>query len=65
GFSDLTAIVGGLPDLRREDLPPCRFVARCDRASDQCHNFPLPQQQLTQNHQVACWHPLEMMDEKQ
>jgi peptide/nickel transport system ATP-binding protein len=59
GFDDLIPILGNLPDLRRADLPPCRFVSRCDRATPHCDSAPLQQQQLTQDHQVACWHPLE------
>ena len=58
GFADLIPIAGNLPDLRRQDLPPCRFVSRCDRATDQCHQSPLTQQPITPTHQVACWHPL-------
>ncbi|MEO0644861.1 MAG: ABC transporter ATP-binding protein [Cyanobacteria bacterium J06650_10] len=58
GFDDLIPIAGGLPDLRQKHLPPCRFVHRCDRATEQCHQSPLPQQQITENHKVACWHPL-------
>ena len=26
-----------LPDLRRADLPACRFAERCERASERCH----------------------------
>ncbi|MEL7350007.1 MAG: ABC transporter ATP-binding protein [Cyanobacteria bacterium P01_A01_bin.116] len=58
GFDDLVPILGNLPDLRREDLPPCRFISRCDRATEQCSNTSLQQQQLTKDHQVACWHPI-------
>ncbi|MEM9977516.1 MAG: ABC transporter ATP-binding protein, partial [Cyanobacteria bacterium P01_D01_bin.2] len=36
GFEDLIPILGGLPDLRRDDLPPCRFISRCDRATEAC-----------------------------
>ncbi|EDX84514.1 Oligopeptide/dipeptide transporter domain family protein [Synechococcus sp. PCC 7335] len=60
GFNDLVPILGDLPDLRRADLPPCRFISRCDRATDQCFSAPLLEQQITQDHQVACWHPLEI-----
>ncbi|MEO0760002.1 MAG: ABC transporter ATP-binding protein [Cyanobacteria bacterium J06648_16] len=60
GFSDLIPILGSLPDLRRTDLPPCRFVARCDRTTDRCHQQPLPQQEMTPEHRVNCWHPLEV-----
>jgi len=58
GFDDLVPILGNLPDLRREDLPPCRFISRCDRATEHCSQTPLQRQQLTKSHQVACWHPI-------
>ena len=58
-FSDLIPILGGLPDLRQKNLPPCRFVSRCDRVTEQCHSAPLLEQQVAKAHQVACWHPLE------
>ena len=58
GFNDLAPILGNLPDLRRSDLPPCRFVSRCDQATDPCHNQPLVNTQVTETHQVSCWHPL-------
>src|SRR5216684_570456 len=38
----LAAIPGGLPDLRRIDLPVCRYSARCERHSDDCMVPPLP-----------------------
>ncbi|MEO1590826.1 MAG: ABC transporter ATP-binding protein [Cyanobacteria bacterium J06632_22] len=58
-FDDLIPIPGSLPDLRRTNLPPCRFVSRCDRATDPCHQHPLPSEEITANHHVYCWHPLE------
>jgi len=54
----LHPVPGQLPDLRRTDLPPCRFVERCDRASAQC-NASLPVLDAAAIHGVACWHPLE------
>ena len=57
-FDDLVPILGNLPDLRRTDLHACRFVGRCDRASDACHTQPLLPQALADDHQVNCWHPL-------
>jgi peptide/nickel transport system ATP-binding protein len=53
----LQPVPGRLPDLRRTDLPPCRFSQRCERVSPQCQQ-PLPRLDLTQDHAVACWHPL-------
>ncbi|MEO1404841.1 MAG: oligopeptide/dipeptide ABC transporter ATP-binding protein, partial [Cyanobacteria bacterium J06635_1] len=58
GFDDLIPILGSLPDLRRTDLPPCRFVGRCDRATEQCHQQPLRVQQMGEGHWVGCWEPL-------
>ena len=59
GFDDLIPILGSLPDLRRKDLPPCRFVGRCDRATDDCHQSPLHIQHFDDDHWAACWHPLD------
>jgi peptide/nickel transport system ATP-binding protein len=53
----LAPIAGSLPDLRRNDLPACRFADRCDRASDQCRAA-LPPLDPGATHAVACWHPL-------
>ena len=30
------SIPGSLPDLRRDDLPPCRFAARCTQRLPEC-----------------------------
>ena len=51
-IATLASIPGSLPDLRRDDLPSCRFHARCDRAQDDCISSPLP------NGAVRCLHPL-------
>ncbi|MEM9808685.1 MAG: ABC transporter ATP-binding protein [Cyanobacteria bacterium P01_D01_bin.56] len=59
GFDDLIPILGSLPDLRRKDLPPCRFISRCDRASETCQKEDLAYQQIGDDHWVGCWHPLE------
>ena len=48
----LASIPGSLPDLRRNDLPSCRFHARCERARDDCVLTPLPRDA------VRCLHPL-------
>ena len=48
----LASIPGNLPDLRRNDLPSCRFHARCERARDDCVSTPLPRDA------VRCLHPL-------
>ncbi|MEO0541270.1 MAG: ABC transporter ATP-binding protein [Cyanobacteria bacterium P01_A01_bin.105] len=59
GFDDLIPILGSLPDLRRTDLPPCRFISRCDRATEPCQTEVLHAQSMGEDHWVRCWHPLE------
>ena len=54
---DLTVIPGSLPDLR-QDLPPCRFLHRCDRSDARCANEPLPTRRVGGGHLVRCWNPL-------
>jgi len=54
----LEAIRGSLPDLRRVDLPTCRFHARCERATDACASAPLPVHEYDAGHRVHCAHPL-------
>ncbi|MBN8494043.1 MAG: ABC transporter ATP-binding protein [Burkholderiales bacterium] len=53
----LEPVPGNLPDLKRSDLPACRFAERCERATDRClsERPPLDGAAL---HGVACWHPL-------
>jgi len=51
-IATLASIPGNLPDLRRNDLPSCRFHARCERAQGDCISSPLPAQA------VRCLHPL-------
>ncbi|MBL8381163.1 MAG: ABC transporter ATP-binding protein [Burkholderiales bacterium] len=52
----LAAIPGNLPDLRRDDLPVCRFRARCERATAAC-DAALPPISAGTGHNVACHHP--------
>jgi oligopeptide/dipeptide ABC transporter ATP-binding protein len=40
-LAELNAIGGSLPDLRRPDLPPCRFAERCPQRMAVCDD-PLP-----------------------
>ncbi len=54
----LAAIPGGLPDLRRIDLPACRYSARCERQSDDCMVPPLPRRLHGDGSLVVCRHPL-------
>jgi peptide/nickel transport system ATP-binding protein len=55
----LSSIPGNLPDLRRNDLPACRFSERCERVTAQCAS-PLPRIDASTVHAVACWHPRSM-----
>jgi peptide/nickel transport system ATP-binding protein len=55
-LSALASIPGGLPDLRRDDLPTCRYSARCERRDEVC-SAPLPRVGPP-IHLVACHHPL-------
>ena len=55
-LGDLRSIPGSLPDLRRTDLPPCRFAARCDRRLPGC-DAQLVWRDLVPGHRVACWNP--------
>jgi peptide/nickel transport system ATP-binding protein len=56
-LASLAPVPGSLPDLRRGDLPPCRFSERCTRVSAACSG-PLPALPSSADHAVACWHPL-------
>jgi peptide/nickel transport system ATP-binding protein len=56
-LDDLAAIPGSLPDLRRTDLPPCRYSERCPRKIAACAQ-PLPHSAPDATHIVACWNPL-------
>jgi peptide/nickel transport system ATP-binding protein len=53
----LASIPGTLPDLRRADLPPCRYSERCPRKIDRCAQ-PLPGAAPDASHTVACWNSL-------
>jgi peptide/nickel transport system ATP-binding protein len=54
----LAAIPGALPDLRRADLPACRYSERCERAALDCREAPLLRRKIADERQVACHHPL-------
>jgi peptide/nickel transport system ATP-binding protein len=53
----LESIRGNLPDLRRLDLPACRFSERCDRVTAACAK-PLERRIIAPSHALACWNPL-------
>ncbi len=55
-LENLASIPGNLPDLRRSDLPPCRFSERCERRNDACAAV-LPSVDAGTGHSVACHHP--------
>ena len=52
----LAGIPGTLPDLA--SAPPCRFAARCDRATDRCRSERPPLAAHGPDHHAACWVPL-------
>jgi peptide/nickel transport system ATP-binding protein len=56
-LSGLASIPGGLPDLRSDSLPACRFVSRCERAAPACAIAPLPRWEEGAR-LVACVNPL-------
>jgi peptide/nickel transport system ATP-binding protein len=56
-LDELAAIPGSLPDLRRADLPPCRYSERCPHKIAACAQ-PLPHAAPGASHFVACWNPL-------
>ena len=56
-LAELASIPGGLPDLRRPDLPACRYSGRCERRIDDCAR-PLPHRSVNERHVVSCWNPL-------
>jgi peptide/nickel transport system ATP-binding protein len=59
-IASLAPVPGNLPDLRRTDLPACRFAERCDRADERCRRIrPLlgESQAREASHRVACWYP--------
>jgi peptide/nickel transport system ATP-binding protein len=53
----LEPVPGNLPDLRRSDLPACRFAERCEYADERCRRE-RPTLDRDAPHGVACWHPL-------
>ncbi|MBV8513025.1 MAG: ABC transporter ATP-binding protein, partial [Xanthobacteraceae bacterium] len=52
-LDQLASIPGSLPDLRRADLPPCRYSERCPRKLASCDQ-PLPVMPPENPHTVAC-----------
>ncbi|MBL8329309.1 MAG: ABC transporter ATP-binding protein [Rubrivivax sp.] len=58
-LAQMQSVPGNLPDLRRNDLPACRFADRCERVTERCRRE-RPVLDATQAHAVACWHPLSV-----
>lgn len=56
-LADISPIPGNLPDLRQE-LPPCRFEARCERRRPACVENDLELSERAPSHFVACGRPL-------
>ncbi|HEX3953365.1 MAG TPA: ABC transporter ATP-binding protein [Stellaceae bacterium] len=54
----LASIPGNLPDLRRTDLPSCRYSDRCERVTPDCRDAPLLRAMAPDGRLVACRHPL-------
>ena len=57
-IGDLSSIPGNLPDLRRDDLPACRFHARCERAQQRCAVEKVPVVPTEGGHSLRCFNPL-------
>jgi peptide/nickel transport system ATP-binding protein len=57
-IDELEPIEGHMPDLRRDDLPPCRVAERCARREPICDETPLPVDTVGPEHLVACRRPL-------
>ncbi|MBK6470723.1 MAG: ABC transporter ATP-binding protein [Betaproteobacteria bacterium] len=57
----LQPVPGNLPDLKRGDLPACRFAERCERADERCRSE-RPALDAATEHAVACWHPLHLAE---
>ncbi|MBO0736020.1 MAG: ABC transporter ATP-binding protein [Alphaproteobacteria bacterium] len=58
GLDRLSAIPGTIPDLRRGDLPACRYSERCERVTPDCRTGPLLRLDTADGRRVACRHPL-------
>jgi len=54
-LEELQSIPGGLPDLRRSDLPACRFAERCTVRTEVCSQA-LPTV-IEGPHRIRCHHP--------
>ncbi len=57
-LAELAPVPGNLPDLKRDDLPACRFAERCERVQPRCRSE-RPLLDSAGDHGVACWFPLQ------
>ncbi len=57
-LDDISSIAGGVPDLRNDDLPACRFSGRCEHYLKACDPAPLILKSVAPGHAVACRRPL-------
>jgi len=57
-LEQLAPVPGNLPDLKRDDLPACRFAERCELAQPRCRSE-RPRLDPARPHGVACWFPLQ------
>ena len=58
-LAELASIPGNLPDLRRGDLPACRYSDRCERGSGRLRPSRCRAGSAArERHDVACWNPL-------
>jgi peptide/nickel transport system ATP-binding protein len=56
-IDELASIPGNLPDLRRGDLPRCRFLERCTRAVERCAAEPPAEVEPEPGHLAWCFNP--------
>jgi len=56
-LENLASIPGNLPDLRRTDLPSCRFSERCSQRQANCDQ-PLQPKAIATHQLVSCHHPV-------
>ncbi|MFM7568648.1 MAG: oligopeptide/dipeptide ABC transporter ATP-binding protein, partial [Betaproteobacteria bacterium] len=61
-LASLAPVPGNLPDLRRDDLPACRFAERCESADQRCRRIRplLGEREVALVHRVACWYPADL-----
>ena len=57
-IAGLEPIPGNLPDLRRADLPTCRFHTRCDRSIARCNVESPTTLENGSAHRIFCFNPL-------